>query len=296
MSFSSARFPLILAIGLLIAGCGQLPKPFKSEPGGGAESPLDALQDSVGVVVAPIDGAPPGVAGPLADIMAAELRRTNVPATTDSAVKTAYLLEGRADFEPVAGGQGVVAVAWTVTDGKGEEVENFVTRKTVSTEAWQTGNRIPLNALSSDAVPRIASALRAKFSIVAPSQRPTIGVVAVEGAPGDGNESLKQAFTAVLKNAGLPVAPDPARAAVQIFGKVDVTDFEDGREKLEIQWILRKADGSEIGTMTQANAVEKGRAAANWGPLAYDVTFAMIDSIADIFQTIERANDIRLGR
>ena len=145
-------------------------------------------------------------------------------------------------------------------------------------------------------IPRIASALRAKFSIVAPSQRPTIGVVAVEGAPGDGNESLKQAFTAVLKNAGLPVAPDPARAAVQIFGKVDVTDFEDGREKLEIQWILRKADGSEIGTMTQANAVEKGRAAANWGPLAYDVTFAMIDSIADIFQTIERANDIRLGR
>ena len=296
MKGSSARLPLILALGLMLAACGQLPKPFKSEPGGGAESPLIALLDSVGVVVVPIDGAPPGVAGPLADIMAAELRRANVAATTGSAVKSAYLLEGRAAFEPAADGRGVVAVAWTVTDGTGAVIEAFATRQTVSANAWHSANRIPLNIVASDAVPRIATALKAKFPNVAPSQRPTIAVVAIEGAPGDGNEALKKAFTAVLKNAGLPVAPDPSNAAIQIFGKVDLTEFEDGREKLEIQWTLRKPDGSEIGTMTQANAVERGRATAQWGPLAYDVTFAMIDSIADILQTIERADDIRQGR
>lgn len=280
----------------MFAGCGQLPKPFKSEPGGGAESPLIALLDSVGVVVVPIDGAPPGAAGPLADIMAAKLRLANVAATTGSAVKSAFLLEGRAAFEPAADGQGIVAVAWTVTDGTGAVIEAIESQQTVLADAWHSTNRIPINAVASDAVPRIVTALRTKFPYAAPLEKPTIAVVAIEGAPGDGNEALKRAFTAVLKNAGLPVSPDPSNAAIQIFGKVDVNDFEDGREKLEIQWTLRKPDGSEIGTMTQANAVEKGRATAQWGPLAYDVTFAMIDSIADILQTIERTDDVRLGR
>ena len=100
----------------------------------------------------------------------------------------------------------------------------------------------------------------------------------------------------MLKNAGLPVAPDPKLAAIQVFGKVDVTELKEGRDKLVIDWTLRKPDGSEIGSMKQSNTVESGRATARWGPLAYDVTFAMIDSIADILQTIERADDIRLGR
>ena len=82
----------------------------------------------------------------------------------------------------------------------------------------------------------------------------------------------------------------------QIFGKVDVSDQTSGREKLKIEWSLRESDGSEIGTMTQSNSIEKGRATSKWGPLAYDVTFAMVDSIADVLLTMERADDIRQGR
>jgi formaldehyde-activating enzyme involved in methanogenesis len=48
--------------------------------------------------------------------------------------------------------------------------------------------------------------------------------------------------------------------------------------------------------LKQRNAIKNGAASATWGPLAYDVTFAMIDSVADILLTMERADDIRLGR
>lgn len=296
MSCFNALIAAALAIGLLLAGCGQLPKPFKSDPGGGAESPLVALQDSVGVIVVPIEGAPPGVAGPLADIMAAELRRANVPATTNAIVASAFLLEGNARFVPAAGGRGTVLIDWRVTDRDGSVIEQLATRNQVFQSDWQAAKRISMNAVSEAAVPRIADAMQTKYPTAAQTKRPTIAVVAVDGAPGDGNEALQKAFTAVLKNAGLPVAPVPVDAVIQIFGKVKVSPQSAAHEKLEIEWILRESGGREIGRMTQSNAVEKGRATAQWGPLAYDVTFAMIDSIADILQTIERSDDIRLGR
>ena len=296
MSCFNALISAALTVGFLLAGCGQLPKPFKAEPGGGAESPLVALQDSVGVIVLPIEGAPPGVAGPLADIMAAELRRANVPATTNAIVESAYLLEGNARFVPAAGGRGTVLIDWRVTGRDGSVIEQLATRNRVAVADWQAAKRISMNAVSEAAVPRIADAMQTKFPTAVQTKRPTIAVVAVEGAPGDGNEALQKAFTAVLKNAGLPVASEPGNAVIQIFGKVDVSTQSAEHEKLDIEWILRESDGSEIGRMTQSNSVEKGRATARWGPLAYDVAFAMIDSIADVLQTIERSDDIRLGR
>ena len=296
MSCFSARHFLILAVGFSLASCGQLPKPFKSDPRGGAESPLLAIQDSIGVIVAPIIGAPRGVAGPLSDVMAADLRRVNVPATTASAVKNAFLLEGQAAAEPANGNRLVVIVDWTITNSVGDVVSQFATRSKVPVSAWQTGKRTSMNAVSADAVPRIADALQTNFAVARQKPRLTIGVVGIEGAPGDGNEALRKAFAAVLKDAGLPVAGDPQDAAIQIFGKVYVSEQSAGREKLEIEWFLQEPDGSEIGTLTQSNSIKKGRAMSKWGPLAYDVTFAMVETVGDFLLSIERADEIWSGQ
>jgi hypothetical protein len=286
----------ILFLFLGVAGCGNLPRPFKAELGRGAESPLVALQDTAGVVVIPIGGAPPGVGGPLADILAAELRRADVPATSASAIKDGYLLEGEANFAPKGEGPGEISVDWTISDSRGNIVEHFVTRQTANEAAWRAGSRIVLNRFVADAVPRIAGVLRSSLPTVADPGRPTIGVVVIEGAPGDGNEALKSAFEAVLGNAGLPVVLDAKSAAIQVFGRVVVAPDGKGRDNIEIEWILRRPDGSEIGSMKQTNAIGAGKAAVRWGPLAYDVTFAMVESIADVLQTMERADDIRQGR
>lgn len=296
MSFSKIFLPLFALLAFVVGGCGQLPKPFKAEVGQGAESPLVALQESVGIIVAPVTGAPPGVAGPLAEIMAGALRQANIPATTGSAIKSAILLEGESVFTPTNGDDGIVSVAWTVTDGEGEIVEQLTTKRVFSASAWQSGARVHLNALVDDAAPKIAATFERNKPQLTQTVRPTIGVVAVEGAPGDGNQALKSAFEAVLKNAGIPLAEDPNLAAIQVFGKVKVSPGPEGLENIEIEWVLRKPDGSEIGALKQRNTIKNGAASATWGPLAYDVTFAMIDSVADILQTMQRADDIRLGR
>ena len=296
MSCSKSLLSSVLAVGLLFAGCGQLPKPFKSELGSGAESPLVAMLDAAGIVVAPIIGAPPGVAGPLSEIMAAELRRANVPATTTSVLKNAFLLEGKTVLTPLASDKNLVTIKWTVTNVVGDVVTELVTSSSVSGIAWKTASLPSLNTVSEDVVPRIANTLQTKYPVVARKEWPLVAVVAVEGAPGDGNEMLKNAFVAVLKDAGLPVTANPENAVIQIFGKVEITDQTLKRETIEINWIFLEPNGSEIGKMTQSNSVEKGRVHSKWGSLAYDVTFAMVDSIADVLLTMDRTEGVRQGR
>ena len=103
----------------------------------------------------------------------------------------------------------------------------------------------------------------------------------------------KNAFVAVLKDAGLPVTANPENAVIQIFGKVEITDQALKRETIEINWIFLEPNGSEIGKMTQSNSVEKGRVHSKWGSLAYDVTFAMVDSVADVLLTMGRTEGVR---
>lgn len=287
---------VVLAFCLIVAACGPLPKPFKSGAGAGAEHPFLAMQDSAGVVVAPLVGAPPAVSGPLAEIMAAALRREDIPATTGSAIKNAYLLEGEAGLPRSP--NGAVSIAWSLSDARGAVVESLTTEHRVHPAAWRAGATDMLEALAAAAAPVIARTLQVNLPAVAARDRPTLGVVAVEGAPGNGNTALRAAFEAVLRGAGLPVAADPRAATVQIFGAVEVTPLAAGKEagkaKVRIKWKLRDAKGNDIGVLNQSNTVESRRLVGQWGSLAYDVTYAMVDSVARMLRAIDDAERIRL--
>jgi hypothetical protein len=144
-----------------------------------------------------------------------------------------------------------------------------------------------LEALAAAAAPRIARILQASLppAMVA-RDPPTLGVVGVEGAPGNGNTALRVAFDAVLRNAGLPLVADPGSAAVQIFGTVRVTPLGDTRATVAIEWVLRDAKGGEIAVLNQSNAISRERIDDQWGSLAYDVTGAMVGSVAGVLRAM----------
>jgi len=275
----------VLLFCLIVAACGPLPKPFRANPAGGAEHPFVAMQDSAGVVVAPLIGAPQAVAGPMAEIMAAALRREDIPATTGSAVKDAFLLEGQAGFARLA--NGAVPIMWTLSDTRGVAVESLTTEHLVLRAAWRAGATEMLEALAASVAPLIARTLQANLPAAVASDPPTLGVVAVEGAPGNGNTALKVAFDAVLRNAGLPFAADPRAATIQIFGTVRVTPLAAPKAKVAIEWVLRDAKGGEIAVLNQSNAIKRGRIDGQWGSLAYDVANAMVDSVVRVLRAID---------
>jgi hypothetical protein len=275
-----------------VASCGPLPRPFKSENGDGVESPFKVFRESVGVVVVPVENAPPAVAGPLADLLAEKLSGKGIPATTGGALKDAYLLEGVAT-EP--GPDGNAAIAWTLTDERGAVVTEFATRVATSQAAWLAGERAPLVAFAIRAAESVSQSLQGPAIAarpVAKKPRPSVAVVSVEGAPGDGNEALKTAFEAVLKRSGLPVAADPTQAVLRIYGKVATKPGDGGVEKLAITWSLRDAGDVEIGTLTQSNNVSQGRLDTTWGAMAYDVTTAMVGSVVEMLKVMDDAEDI----
>ena len=290
---TSIRLFLPCFLILAVAACGPLPRPFKAENGQGVESPFQAIRDSVGVVVAPVRDAPPAVAGPLADMLVEKLAGKGIPATTSSALKEAYLLEGGA---AAPGMDGNVAIDWSLTDERGAVVRAFSTRHEMAPPAWQAGEEAALAVVAGRVAESVALALQGPAVVAQPVTKkppPGVAVVAVEGAPGDGNTALKTAFEAVLKRAGLPLAADPATAVIRIYGKVTAAPAEGGTDALTIAWSLRDSQDVEIGTLTQSNKVPQGRLDTTWGSLAYDVTTAVIGSVVEVLKVIDDADDIR---
>ncbi len=291
MRFYNPRNALICLLLFVMAGCGPLPRPFKE--GKGVESPFEAIQDSAGVVVVPIEGAPTAASGPLTEILAAALVRNGIPATTGGDLKNAFLLEGLAT---PPGPAGDLSIAWNLTDESGETVTGFVTRHVVTREAWQAGRVADLGRIADVTAAATAESLHGPAIAVRDlpkRQRSRFAVVSVEGAPGDGNAALKTAFEAVLRRAGLPVTANPEDAAILIYGVVKVTPIAGGKESLSLVWTLRDPDGKEIGELKQSNDVRQGELDVKWGALAYDITSAVISDITRIMRIIDDAEDIR---
>src|SRR3546814_19674543 len=92
---------LLLALILAVTACVPLPRPFKPESKN-PDNPLLQLPDSGGVVVAPLQDAPPA-AGPFAALLAESLLRVGIPASPTADVENAFLREGRTTLASLHG-------------------------------------------------------------------------------------------------------------------------------------------------------------------------------------------------
>jgi hypothetical protein len=300
----------VIFSGLLGASCGPLPKPFKHDTNGGATSPFDQLGDLSGVVVAPIENAPPGIGGPIADSVALQLRRANIPATTGGALRDGLLLEGQARTI-TWGARHAIVIDWILSDRLGAIVDQRATNIATDIpirankgdwDAWRDVDDGVLDKAAQTIAREISGLLQQENPVRKTRPLPLLGVASVTGATGDGNKSLQRAFEAVLRRAGLPVAASIDAATVRIHGVVTVSevsgsklegsDSNEPQSRLDIKWIFRQKDGAEIGVMTQTNTVQNGQIATRWGGLAYDITLAAIDGVLRVLRTMDEARAI----
>ncbi|MFT6580764.1 MAG: hypothetical protein ACJAU6_001194 [Alphaproteobacteria bacterium] len=292
-------FSVALFASLVTAACGELPRPFKPEVKGLTLSPLAQLGDGAGVVVAPIANAPLDVGAMMADSIASRLRQANVPATTTDALTNGYLLEGRS--RTAGAGQGLV-IDWILTNPYNVVVDRRTTMVRPTAAAalnpevglnpgvgneWPIWRRID-NAAIGRATSKIADAVAELLQSNTPVKKDLppalLAVASVTGASGDGNESLKRAFEAVLHRAGLAVAATPREATVLIDGVVVLQDVEGAQKALDITWSFRDSSGRNLGVMTQRNRVRNNQVESRWGSLAYDITLAAIDGVVSVLR------------
>ena len=100
----------------------------------------------------------------------------------------------------------------------------------------------------------------------------------MKGAPGDGAKSLAKAVAAVLKNQ-VAIVGDAKTADLTLDGEVDVAAGKTEKQHVKIMWRVRRADGTEIGTVGQENDVPRGLLDGPWGDIAYTVAFAAGDGL-----------------
>ncbi|MBO0763736.1 MAG: hypothetical protein J2P50_03980 [Hyphomicrobiaceae bacterium] len=179
--------------------------------------------------------------------------------------------------------------------------ETVVDKATASFVAWlPNGNAAPSSPAVADAgsrpasvgVPKAEAAPRpaAKKSPALASTQTTTGSIArngsvtavvpsVTGAPGDGSTSLTAAIQRELQTKGVSLADGAKSGAYRVEGAVTLGSSREGKQAIQIEWVVRDPNGKKLGTVSQKNDIPEGSLDGPWGKVADQAAGAAVQGI-----------------
>lgn len=279
-SCRTAAALLLFALG----ACTGLPQPFRNRPGAQAQRLATPL--AVRLAVPPPTGAllPDASARALAAQVAAALQAQEVPAVATDAPLP---LDWRVDIAAERQGETVVPRfrlldadrrAQAASDGAPVPLRDWAdpTPETLSSVA----------AAAAPALQRLLLQVEAARKSTDPASLaagpPRVRLAGVRGAPGDGNTALAARMREHLGTQGFVVQDSAEGAGYALEADVVVTPPARGVQRVEIQWIVSRRDGEELGRVAQLNEVPNGRLNRFWGDIAY----AAAEEAADGVRTV----------
>jgi len=272
-----------MAAALAAAACQPLPHPFAADaprPG----SPILTLRDSASVTIAPVQGTPRATAEKLGAAMASALQQLEIPASDKAASIGSYELVGKIATTPASAGKTALVAVWDLHEPSGLSLGERTERLEAPTRDWEEGAQDAVTRLAAASAVRLAAMLQEE----APTEAETGGqtrllISGVDGAPGDGADSLPRAITEVLRRQDIAIVTDPeAKADLVLRATVVVAKPKAGKQNVKIVWYLRRKDGGEIGTVGQENDVPAGLLDGPWGDVAYMVAVSAQDGIVQL--------------
>ncbi len=272
-----------MAAALAAAACQPLPHPFAADaprPG----SPILTLRDSASVTIAPVQGTPRATAEKLGAAMASALQQLEIPASDKAASIGSYELVGKIATTPASAGKTALVAVWDLHEPSGLSLGERTERLEAPTRDWEEGAQDAVTRLAAASAVRLAAMLQDE----APTEAETGGqtrllISGVDGAPGDGTDSLPRAITEVLRRQDIAIVTDPeAKADLVLRATVVVAKPKAGKQNVKIVWYLRRKDGGEIGTVGQENDVPAGLLDGPWGDVAYMVAVSAQDGIVQL--------------
>ncbi|SDB53688.1 hypothetical protein [Belnapia rosea] len=263
---------LLLLLPLLLAGCGDLPQPYRGRPG--AQAQRLAVPLAIRLAVLPPSEAlmTDEAAKGLAEAMATALQAEDVPAI---ATPTPLPLDWRVEIAAERQGQSVQP-RFRLLNADGE-VQAATQGNPVPIIRWAEPTPELFTEVASQAVPNLSRLLlqveAARKSTDPQSLAagpPRIRFTGVKGATGDGNTALATRMREFLGNEGFVVQDAADGASYALEGDVVLAPGGTPRQqRVEIQWIVSRRDGEELGRVVQINEVPTGRLRGLWGDIAY---------------------------
>jgi hypothetical protein len=281
---SAAAAALLLPLLLAVGACADLPQPFRNRPGAQARRLATPL--ALRLVVPPPQGAllPDAAARGLAGQVAAALQAQEVPAVATDAPLP---LDWRVDIAAERQGDAVLP-RFRLLDADGRP-QAATDGAPVPLRDWAEPTPELLSNVAAAAAPaltrlllQVEAARKATDPASLTAGPPRIRVAGVRGAPGDGNTALASRIREQLGAQGFAVQDSAEGASYALEAEVAVTPPARGVQRVEIQWIVSRRDGEELGRVAQLNEVPSGRLNRFWGDIAY----AAAEEAADGVRTV----------
>lgn len=115
-----------------------------------------------------------------------------------------------------------------------------------------------------------------------------ISMPRITGAPGDGEQALSDALQREMSKNGVAIGDRPGASAYKVEGKVTMGQGREGRQPIQIDWIVRDGNGNRLGTVSQKNEVEQGSLDGAWGQNAEMAASAAAQGIIKLMQPTPR--------
>ncbi len=286
MSFSfRALRGAALALLLALPACGDLPQPFRGNPGGqaGALAAPPAYRLAVPTPAGALLSETQALG--LAEALSTALLTAEVPASATDPLP----LDWRLTVEASLQGNAVIP-RYVLTDPDGRQ-QGATLGTRIPARDWQDPSPEVLQRVAREAAPRIADLLlRAEAArkgndpaALAEVGPPRIYVPMVRGAPGDGNQALTARLREALTNQGMIAQDSTQGARFAVTGQVAVVDQPAQRnQRVELLWTVSRQDGQDLGRVLQLNEVPMGVLDRFWG----DVAFAAASEAAGGVRTV----------
>jgi hypothetical protein len=110
-------------------------------------------------------------------------------------------------------------------------------------------------------------------------------VPSVTGAPGDGSTSLTAAIQRELQTKGVALADQPSSSTYRVEGAVLLGATREGKQPIQIEWVVRDPTGKKLGTVSQKNDIPEGSLDGAWGRVADQAASAAVQGILKLLPT-----------
>jgi hypothetical protein len=268
---------------LLVAACGDLPRPFEGRPGALASRLSQPPPARLAVVPTGQVLLADAAAGQYASAVAEAMQEEALPAVAEPVRPGDWRLELSAALR---GSQ--VVPGFRVRDPAGAE-RGLAEARPVPAATWSEASPDMLRRAGREAAPTIAGLLagieaaRRDADPDSLVNRPVrIHLRPITGAPGDGNRALARHMREQLIQMGMSVQDKAEGADYAVGAEVSMADMPGNQQRVEIRWRVADARGAEAGQVAQLNQVPRGTLAGLWADVALVVAQEAAGGIKDV--------------
>lgn len=277
---------------LALAACGDLPQPYRGQPGELAARLARPPAYRLAVPVPTASLQEPEPAADYAQALAEALLAQAVPTIAGEPLPLDWVVEVTATRQAAG-----IQPRYVLRDADGAVLGEAGGRM-VGSRDWQGGDPAGLRRAAAEGAAALAAlvarvdAQRRTGDERASGTAPRVVLLRpVRGAPGDGNRSLTARMAERLAGLGYQVQDQAEGAGYAVEGVVEMAPSGRGMQRVEIVWTISRRDGHDLGRVLQLNEVPAGSLNGLWGDVAFVVAQEAAGGVRDVIANAEPPPD-----